>query len=143
MAIHWWSTYSSLATIDQETNNVSAIDMIETIRVPPPPETEDPRVILMRGAVVTLWGRDNPDTPEHLRGRIRWMDPDEQEVVSQVYEIDLRQHERARIRLNLDSIPIRDPGKYHWEISYANMDNPNLWHDGTRLPVQVVFDSAG
>ena len=102
MASHWWSTFSSLATIDQETNNVSAIDLIETIRVPPPPPTEDPRIILMRSVVVTLWARDDPRTPEHLHGRIRWTDSEGQEIMNHLYEIDLRQHERARIRVNLD-----------------------------------------
>ena len=140
MARHWWSTFSGIATIDQETNNVSVINLIEELRVPPPPETDNPLSILMRSVVVSLWGRTAPDTPERSLGRARWMDAVGDELGSFTYEIDLRNHERSRIRVNLNDIPIRAPGTYHWQISGAPIDAPDEWQLVAELPVQVVFD---
>ena len=140
MARHWWSTFSSFATIDQETNNVSAIDLIEMLRVPPPPDTDKPLSIVMRSAVVSLWGRTDSNAPERSLGRARWMDATGQELGSFVYEIDLQDHERSRIRLNLNAIPIRDTGTYQWQISCAHIDAPDEWQVVACLPVQVVFD---
>ncbi len=139
MARHWWSTFSSFATIDQETNNVSAIDLIEMLRIPPPPETDKPVSILMRSVIVSLWGRSDPDMGERSIGRVEWMDATDQEMASFPYEIDLRNHERARIRLNVNEILIRDPGTYHWKISCARIDAPDEWQIVAQLPVQVIF----
>lgn len=140
MARHWWSTFSSIATIDQETNNVSAIDLIEMLRVPPPPDTDKPLSIVVRSVVVSLWGRTDLDTQERSLGRARWMDAVGDELGSFAYEIDLRNHERSRIRVNLNDIPIRAPGTYHWQISCAPIDAPDEWQLVAELPVQVVFD---
>ena len=140
MARHWWSTFSSFATIDQETNNVSAVDLIEMLRVPSPPKTDKPLAILMRSVVVSLWGRTDLDVQERLLGRARWMDAENQEIASFPYEIDLRNHERSRIRVNLSEIPIRDPGIHHWQISCAHIDAPDEWQVVAQLPVQVIFD---
>lgn len=140
MAHHWWSTFSSFATIDQGTNNVSAIDLIEMLRVSPPPDTDKPLSIVMRSVVVSLWGRTDLHTPESLLGRARWMDATGHELGSFVYEIDLQNHERSRIRLNLNAIPIRDTGTYQWQISCAHKDTPDEWQVVAQLPVQVVFD---
>lgn len=141
MARHWWSTFSGIATIDQETNNVSVINLIEELRVPPPPETDNPLSILMRSVVVSLWGRTAPDTPERSLGRARWMDATGQELVSLSYEIDLRNHTRSRIRVNLNEIPIHEPGTYQWQISCAHMDTPDEWEVVACLPVQVILDN--
>ena len=145
MARHWWSTFSSFATIDQETNNVSAVDLIEMLRVPYPPKTDKPKTdkplaILMRSVVVSLWGRTDLDVQERSLGRARWMDAADQEIASFSYEIDLRNHERSRIRLNLSEIPIRDSGIYHWQISFAHINAPDEWQVVAQLPVQVIFD---
>lgn len=140
MAHHWWSTFSSFATIDQETNNVSAVDLIEMLRVPYSPKTDKSLAILMRSVVVSLWGRTDLDVQERLLGRARWMDATNQEIASFSYEIDLRNHERSRIRLNLSEIPIRDSGIYHWQISFAHINAPDEWQVVAQLPVQVIFD---
>ena len=140
MARHWWSTFSSFATIDQETNNVSAIDLIEMLRIPRPPETDQPLSILMRSVIVSLWGRSDLDMGERSLGQAQWMDATDEEMVNIPYEIDLRNHERSRIRLNLNEIRIRNAGTYHWKISCARIDTPDEWKVVAQLPVQVIFN---
>ncbi len=108
---HIWTVLCQKSIIDQESNNISMIDVVEQLSVmtektgEKPSQTSDdlalgatPAVIPFRLEVVTLWTRDSIDLAESQLSRMKIVSPSGKELFSAERSVDLTKHVRSRGR---------------------------------------------
>lgn len=133
MIEHVWSVTCSRAIIDQETNNISLLDIVEQIgTIGPGGEGAVPVAI----EVVTLWSRGVLDQPERGRARIGLLDPNNAVIGNtHEYEVDLTNYVRTRNRFRMALFPVRGAGKYSFVVEFERDGN---WVEVARVPVVLV-----
>ena len=119
---HTWSILCEKSVIDVESNNLSLQNIIEELQVDIPEDKlatiGGVKNILFRLEIVTHWNRDtgiNEDLPFDLM--IRQLDPDGEVMHSFEHTpIFPKGKKRLRQRIKMESLLIKDPGTYVFEV---------------------------
>jgi hypothetical protein len=91
--------------------------------------------------VVTLWTREDPNQPAQGLARIALLSPDEEALIEQVVEVDLREAKRMRSFGRIIGLPARGAGRYHFRIETRATDAEE-WHEVDRVPLQIEVEPA-
>jgi hypothetical protein len=117
MIQHLWTLACRVSLVDQESNNVSLIQVLEELTIPTvAPQVFGPGMVLAMFDVVTLWGRENEEQGTQGRGRISIISPTGDELLAQEYEVDLREVRRARSVSRMLGFPAQGSGQYGFRI---------------------------
>ena len=152
-----WAILCEKAVTDQDSNNVSLINIIEEVTlVAEPPEIagqenhvedseeaedtlRDPPLMRLPGELVILWARSHVEEGEVGSGRIHIIPPKGRERHSLPHTIDLTHFLRLRLRAFLPGIPMEGPGMYLIQIE-SRCDNAP-WEVNFELPLRVAVQS--
>lgn len=139
MPEHIWSVLCYKGCLDQYSNLVSLLDVIEGIQlrsIGPLPAGEKAFVGLpFQLNLVSLWARAAPDTPEKFSVRALVVKPDGAEVVPQVFiDGDLTEKRRLRTFMRLDALPFGGPGVYRFAVECRSDDE---WRRVASIPLEV------
>jgi hypothetical protein len=134
MPEHIWTLCCENAIIDSRTNNLSLINLLEQLNVPP-----GAKVIGMRMMLVTLWSKSQDvAVAERFRSRALWELPGGERIFGteeMEQEIPADTH-RLRVLLEVGGVPFREGGYYHFVVE--KMSAEDKWETVTRLPLEVV-----
>jgi hypothetical protein len=136
MTRHVWTVACMHAVIDQESNLVSLLDVIEQINIPGKPAPD--KAVGLTLDLTTLWVRENPETPEKGRARITLVSPSGAELKSIIMDVDLSAHERLRSRGRFVGIPAPEDGRYTFRVDSAP-ENSEEWIQVALIPLQIAF----
>jgi len=140
MIKHIWTVLCSESLIDKESNNVSLIKVLEQVNVSYVVGGELPNAIPLDFTVVTLWSREESDTPERGRARIVIVDPTGQESESRPeYEIDLHTYRRFRGTVRGKDIPGGTSGILIFRMQ-VQMEGEDNWRDVADVPLAVNLE---
>jgi hypothetical protein len=142
MIQHVWTLPCRVAITDQNTNNVSLVEVLEEIAVAPLEASPDPARPKFPAVfdVVSLWARANPDEPATGQGRVRLVSPRGETLIEQAVEVDLREVRRLRSVGRIMGLPLRGAGTYHFRIDVR--PNPDAaWTEVGRVPLEVSVEA--
>lgn len=151
MARHVWSVVCYKASIDNQDNNVSLLEVLEQITLQEDPFSADDassqhgNVTPMLGAkhqLCTLWMRDDPRKPELSYTRMRVLSPQQQDIGSVVRSIDLRASRRSRMILQARALPYKGPGFYEFVVEWGAGEN-GPWSQVASIPLEVRLTDSG
>ena len=140
-----WAILCEGAITDRESNNVSLFNIIEELGVPAqaPEGLGDlglpPGVFPGTFTLVILCTRANLDTPEMAHGRIRLVAPDNTELLSLDFEMDLFEFLSGRLIINMPGLPISSEGQYLFKIAGKSQDSD--WEEMFELPLTVSIQT--
>lgn len=143
MIQHIWSILCERSIIDDSSNNISLLNVIEELTLTPPPgmkagvavETGS-GVVPFNYEIASLWTREKSDKPELGRAKIMLIDPFGKSKASNEVELDLRSYERLRTRQRFNGLPMSGVGQYTFLIQLQG-ENGKEWIDVARVPLQV------
>lgn len=147
-----WSILCQDVIIDQETNSVSLIKVIETLKAGPfsgaegvegaAQKTTQVRIthgwmlIPIECQLVTLFSRADLEIPEELAARVGCIGPDDQEYENKIdIDVKLKTHLKSRNVIKLPELPIVSDGTHHFVIEIQS-DN-DKWVEVFRVPFHV------
>lgn len=136
---HIWSVLCTKSIIDQETNNLSLINVIEEIRPQSPlPEKGE---VPFGYSLVTLWTRDKQKEPESGDVRIKFISPSGKTLQTCMeYTVTLDNNtQRSRVRAVIQSLPINQGGIYNFRIEYKVGSS---WKKASEIPVTISTTKA-
>lgn len=133
-----WSVLCSQPLVDQQTNNVSLINVIEQVQVSLSATGPFPVTIPMGWSIVTLWRREHLDRPERRVGRLRILGPGGGQLGEALFEIDLSEHERARTIATQTHLVLEGAGTHRFVIEVQENE---VWDFRADLPVEVLTTS--
>ncbi|MDO8433371.1 MAG: hypothetical protein Q7S58_13285 [Candidatus Binatus sp.] len=140
MIRHVWSVLCARSIIDNESNNISLLEVLEQLAVTAPPgqaalSQTDKISVPLNSELVTLWTRSG-DVPEQSRARIRIVNAGGDELHVSEIAVDLTKHARLRSRARLNGLAIRGPGVHEFRVS---LEEQGRWEEVARIPLQIIF----
>jgi len=135
MIDHVWSVLCLKSIIDNESNNISLVDVIEKLEITGP-SGEGLAPIQME--VVTLWTRHDLSQPSRAGARLRLVGPDNNQIDEPIsYDVDLTTFFRTRHRVRMGGLPIRGSGLYRFLVELEENGN---WREVAKVPLEVVHN---
>ncbi len=135
MPKHRWTIPCESAIVDAQSNNVSLINIIERVTVPPKAEGIPARFIL-----ATLWEREG-DGEEEFTYRILWRPPKGRDfcptpdAIAGKIEADKRY---LRVFLEVRGLPLRGAGDYVFAVQTPRGED--RWQTKATVRIRVVYE---
>ena len=137
MIQHIWTIPCRVSITDRETNNISMIEVLEEITLPTALEQQpDSQLVPAIFDVITLWGRQNDETPESGFGRFQLVSPSGEALMTYEYDVDLQVHQRRRILGRLIGFPLVPAGKYRFQVERRH-DRDAVWEIVATIPIAI------
>lgn len=142
MINHIWTVLCSKSVLDQESNNLSLIELYDQVNVlneVVANATDDNPILLPASfELVNLWVRADRNYPERGQGKIKLLSPSGRQLGTALeFVIDLTTHERTRMRSRITGLPISSAGLYTFAVEYK--DETRLdWIEAARVPLLIV-----
>jgi hypothetical protein len=134
---HVWTVLCSHAVIDQDSNSVSLLDVVEQLEIGEEPTPEGG--VLFSLDLMTLWARTDLDVPAWGHGRVTFLSPSGELVRGPFsFDIDLSQHRRNRTKGRFQALPITGSGRHVFRVELQN-ENETEWHQVANIPLEVYF----
>ena len=143
MIQHIWTVVCRAHIVDQQTNNVSLIDVLEEITVAPE-GVETPANVRQFPAifsVVSLWSRGDPARPETGQARLSFLSPAGEQLGENTAEVDLREFRRMRLLNQFMGFPAAGAGIYRFVVE-RRADANAPWEEVARVPLDVTVQEA-
>ena len=143
-----WALLCENVITNQQTNNVSLIEVVDQLTVPAPPpgnvaKQDEKFDTFLNMRLVVLWARSDRDVPERGQARVRIIAPDGKEAQSTEHQVDLSEVPRSRAigRIVGFPFPLTDEGEHLFRVEKRTSDSS--WRKEFELPlwVQIQTDS--
>jgi hypothetical protein len=144
MAKHVWSVLCYKGLLDQYTNQVSLLDVIEAISIKPgepvPEALEDKEMrVPVHLALVTLLTRSDVAVPEVGMLRVRLVLPDGVSRPPQEVKVDLTKHVRLRNFTTITSLPLRGDGYFYFVVELRD-EASDEWKTAAEIPLEFKVE---
>lgn len=139
---HLWTIPCQVSTVDQETNGLTLVQILENIQLQVPdfePDRKEIVQLIMPMHVVTMWQRSQAETEETGEARVTFVSPSGAVLVDQAYEVPLVTSVRYRYTIRFPSIPFDIPGTYSFNIYRKTPNGQMRKISETQLPISVVL----
>jgi len=144
MPEHIFSLLCRNTIIDSRTNNLSIIEVIESIEISgegPENYKKDDVVIFNFGfKIVTLWVRSDRIKPESFTFRITLLTPDNKRHPLQPINGDLTKSLRHRTFAEYENLLISGPGTYKFNVELGSGSVGRIrWRKVASIPLDIIF----
>lgn len=137
MIVHVWTVLCSRSIIDDKSNNISLIDVLEQLAI----IGFLPTVVPITFEVVNLWARSDVDQPSRGQARLRFLDPSGHIRGEHEYEVDLSAHQRSRTGIAIAGLPVQEAGHHHFLVQLWD-EGEAEWRDVVRIPLEILFEPS-
>ena len=139
---HRWAILCSNASVDKDSNGLSLFNLIEEMQIgvrgSAPPSLDTPLVAPLQSVLVIVNERSDSEKVESGTGRVRFIDPDGNELGTNLFKIELADHERMRTLMRFQNMSLTSSGLYKFIIEYQG-DNGE-WEEKDVVPLKVSID---
>ncbi|SRR6266478_3237634 len=144
MAKHVWSVLCYKGCLDQYTNQVSLLDVIEGIIIKPmEPVPEIPMGkeihLPVQMSLVSLWIRSDMAVPEEPMTRVRTIVPGGASRSPQMIKIDLTKYPRTRNFLRFETLPFHGEGFFYFMIELHDAASGE-WRTLAEIPLELKVE---
>lgn len=143
MPEHFWSVLCYKGCLDQYTNQVSLLDVIDQVVVRPlgeQPPINTKAAMPIHLNIVSLWGRAEADKPERIQVRVVVVAPDGSEIRPGGHvDGDLETKWRLRTFMRFDSMPFRGAGHYRFAVEHRSNEGDE-WRRVASLPLDLRIE---
>lgn len=135
-----WALLCDGSSIDRDSNRITIFNVLEEVQVglTPPQEPGQTAIIPMKYQMVTQFARSHEQTAERSIIRLRIVGPDNDELASNEFEVDLSRHLRLRHKNNFRQLPVGQTGYYRYVLE--SRSNSNSWDLMFEVPLRVVLE---
>ena len=126
------------AATDQDSNQISLLDVIEQIQVEVREKLVGGGVVPMSAQFATFWTRSHYDVSEKVHARLRVIAPSDAQLAFTAFEVDLEAKRNYRAVLKLQGLPVSESGR-HWFLLETLNDN-DTWSERGRFPLDVTIN---
>jgi hypothetical protein len=131
-----WSVLCTRCVTDSATNNVSLMEVVEQLGIPPGLPVVGV-VAPVQMDMVTLWYRENPNQPARGTGRIVLNRPDGTLGPPITFGVDLTQFLRVRSIGRIAGLELRGTGDYFFKVE-LRIEGQENWIEVSRVPLTVA-----
>jgi hypothetical protein len=134
MIKHIWSIICSNVITDDDSKNISLINVLEQLKILAPPAKGG--ILPIQLELVSFWVRENPEVAVIGNSRISFLSPSGKVLASKEIPIGLNEKERIRNRLVYKGLPLEEPGTHIFRIE---VQSDGEWIEVSSIPLFVTF----
>ena len=132
---HKWTILCERIIVDETSQLLSLIDVIEDINIPALPcDDKNITVVPIRWVLVNFWARTDETIPEYAEIKIRLVSPIETVVAERELKIDLTEKVNLRHFFRSGELPVQGEGTYRFIIE---INNDGVWEIVSETPYRV------
>ncbi len=139
MISHVWTVICSRSVIDEESKNISLMDIVEQVTISAESAKQKETLLPLPFEVVTLWAREAASGKSETEARLRLLSPENKEIHHQSYRVDLQDHPRMRTRIRVPGLPFLGAGIYTFCVDLRRQDG-ETWREVAHIPLQVQIE---
>jgi hypothetical protein len=134
---HIWTVICEGSLIDEETKNISLINVIEQLNF----ELQDdiPSDVILKLHIVSLIARSHADITEKGEIKYQFELPNQELIDWHTFEIAFENYSRIRVRMVIPVLPFRGYGIYSVIVS---LKSENDWNKVATIPLEIKFNGA-
>lgn len=143
---HAWSILCQRSIIDQRSNNISLIDVLEQLNINVSPEqvakeSEEGIVIPINFDIVSLWTKDGEENKvANFEVVVEFDDPRGKELKSFTKSIEVAQnYQRMRTQMRIERLQIFESGIHMVRVSIKEGKQEKKTQIVAELPLQIKF----
>lgn len=140
MARHVWSVLCSKGVVDEQSNQISLLDVLEHVSFEvaslPKQEGDNIRLVHFPCQLISLWTRSDHDVPELAECRLYLLKWDGSESKRVPMEVDLRKSPRFRSTFRMEGVPLGTG--LLWFVVECRSSADDTWIEAARVPLEVV-----
>lgn len=136
MINHIWSVLCENSILDQDTNLISMINVLEELMIPDEPAPDKGLQAVI--SLVTLWVRSETSAPAQGFARYNFTSPNGEILQSLEQPIDLTKYERLRSRGQFVGLKLPEAGQYFFNIEFRENEQSE-WTRVAAIPLKVNF----
>jgi hypothetical protein len=138
MPEHVWSVLCDRGIVDRFTNRVTLFNVVESGSVPA--DAAMGSLVGISGMLLSLWIREDPDTPETAMVRTGLRVPSGHTIIAkESLEIDLRESLWFRTLAHIKGIPFHGPGLYRIIVECQRQPDTS-WKEVAQVPFQFLLE---
>lgn len=137
MVDHVWSVLCGQAIVDERSNNVSLINVLETVTFvgPAPPADGDVR-LPFEAELVSVWTRSDPDIAAYGQAKLLIQTPSGKQREGPLVEIDLSDQLVFKT-IGVVALPFSELGLYYFIVQLQHKDE---WVQVSKIPLLVHLE---
>ncbi|MCC6130669.1 MAG: hypothetical protein IT186_12145 [Acidobacteria bacterium] len=135
-----WTVLGRRCITDQDTNNLSMVDVVEQLRIVGAIPPERPLAFPIALEIISLWERSEPEVGETGKARLRFLSPQGEQLVEAELKVDLTTLPRHRTKLTLAAVPLTTAGRYLVVIDTRHPSGS--WEVRGEVPLYVEMPSV-
>src|SRR5215813_10249081 len=139
MAEHRWSILCHRGCIDRYSNILSLLDVTDELEIQLKADTlpENP-LLPTKLQLISMWRRTEPERPEKAWLGITIVAPNEETFFTgELTEVDLESYLRARLLLEIPTLPYRGGGTYWFCVGVTSNPEGDSLVIADRVPLEV------
>jgi hypothetical protein len=128
------------AIVNEQDNNLSVIEILDTVNVTVPGDFEVPQdaVAPLQWAIVTVWQITPEDSEKQYEQRTCVIHPDGRETLVAIGSIAVLQGKQRTIVM-VTNYPVGQEGEYAVSLSLREASDGSNWREISRYPVTVTY----
>jgi hypothetical protein len=131
------------STLDQETNNLSLIELIEELKLTIPKRTKPNQLVTLPGILVeliTFFKKEDVTTDALIELETQFVDPNEKVISKRLDKLDYQKgHRRLRFRNRIGGLSLSTTGEYKFIVSMKDSEKILQQHV---VPLYVTITEA-
>lgn len=138
-----WAVVCYQSIRNQETNNLSLIEILDRLIVPHPPMfKEKPQFFSFNYEVVVSWemGEDDGKKPDKFRLSI--LDPLGEILLQGEEELEVRDIGKYVTAIQFNGLPITEPGLYKFRLEVPGSTDGSEWEEVKVVSLPVTYNSS-
>jgi len=141
MIKHIWTVLCRKSILDQESNNISLLDVVERLQVKLSIKREgqkpDGFVISTEFEIVSFWIRDKIDKEEKIQISIETLDSEDNKLGEFTRDLTFSpKMKKMRLRVKMLNIKLTESGLYHFRIK-SKASKQAKWKTEAEIPLEV------
>ena len=136
---HIWTIFCRNVLEDKNSGNLSLVDIVERMTFSAELPEERPYIvpIPIPFYIVSSWLKPDDSDNKSYYTRIRFMSPDEAELVNREQSLEFENSAKLRVSGQVGSLPYTRNGAYEFEVSFRSDGD---WQVVAHIPLEIVHE---
>lgn len=134
-----WAILCEQSIINEETGNISLIEVIDELEIPHPPESKEVLILNFDFELVTFWQKNADDQENEYIFRLSIIAPSGKVLLQGEQVVTFNGSAKSFLKLKFAGIPITAEGSYGFRIELPKNDKTE-WENIKVVSLQVNYE---
>ena len=138
-----WAVVCSQSIRNQETDNLSLIEILDRLIIPHPPmPTEEEPFLIFNYELVICWeiGNDDGENPEVFRLSI--LDPSGEILLQGQQGLEVTESSKYVTAIQLNGLPITEAGSYKFRLELPSSTDVGEWEEVKVVSLPIIYENT-